>query len=243
MEWGVVVAADQGAEWLLPWWWDCYSKHHKQPVAFIDFGMKSAAKLWCKERGILIPFAGQRDFVKSKEKISLKNQQKWEAIYGPKVWQARCSWFKKPLAMLQTPFQKSVWMDLDCEVCQPIDGIFDGVQDGMLGAVRVEKKAHYNSGVIVYDKESTLLKAWIEACLKKSATCIGDETLLSQLICTKRYPFKEISPQFNWMMGWGYHADLKIAHWAASWGKLCIETMGGIQKSLDVIQSYLTDKR
>lgn len=233
MEWGSVVAADERAEWLLAWWWQCYSRHHKQTVAFVDFGMSQKAKKWCRKRGILIPLT-ESIFVQPKEQIVLKNQKKWEAIYGPKVWEARPSWFKKPLAMMASPFQKSVWLDLDCEVCQPIDAIFDGIGPGFLGAVKVEKRGHYNSGVIAYDKTSPLLKTWAAACLKKHHTCIGDETLLSQLIRKDHYPFKELSPHYNWMMGWGYHPDLKIAHWAASWGKLCIETMGGIQR-------YLTD--
>jgi hypothetical protein len=232
IEWGVVVAADQGAEWLLPWWWDCYSKHQRQKVAFVDFGMSDEAKTWCRERGLLIPFAGQSDFVLPKERVGKREQKRWEAIYGPKVWESRRSWFKKPLAMLQSPFRKSVWMDLDCEVCKPIDAIFEGIDAGVLGAARVEKRGHYNSGVIVFDKESLLLQAWADACLKKHGLFIGDETLLSQLTCKKQYPFKEIAPEFNWMMGWGYNPDLKIAHWAATWGKLCIETMGGIQMFL-----------
>jgi hypothetical protein len=233
MEWGVIVAADQGAEWLLPWWWECYSKHHQQPVAFIDFGMSEKGKRWCFEKGLLIPFEGQSDFVLPKERVEKNNQTKWEALYGPTVWQARNSWFKKPQAMLQSPFERSVWMDLDCEVCQPIDAIFEGICAGMLGAVRVARSAHYNSGVIVYDKAAPLLKAWASACLKRHSTCIGDETVLSTLIRHNRYPFKAIGREFNWMMGWGYNPNLKIAHWAASWGKLCIETMGGIQAFLE----------
>jgi hypothetical protein len=232
MDWGVVVAADHGAEWLLPWWWNCYSFHHKQEVAFVDLGLSDQAKSWCKERGLLIPFTGPCDFVTPKEHVEKNKQKKWEALYGPKVWQARSSWFKKPLAMLHTPFTKSVWMDLDCEVVRPIDTIFEGIEPGMLGAVRVEKRGHYNSGVIVFDKQAPLLKAWAEACLKKHGSSIGDETLLSKLIRKNQYPFKEIPREYNWMMGWGYHPDLKIAHWAANWGKLCIETMGGIQSFL-----------
>lgn len=237
MEWGVVVAADQGAEWLLSWWWECYSKHHKEKVAFVDFGMSEKAKLWCRKRGILIPFEGATDFVVPKEELSLTRQKKWEAVYGPKVWQGRSSWFKKPLAMLQSPFEKSVWLDLDCEVCKPLDAIFEGVGEGMLGAVRVQKRGHYNSGVIVYDKDAPLLRAWADACLKKHGSSISDETVLSQLIRKNQYPFKELPCEFNWMMGWGYHRDLIVAHWAASWGKLCIETMGGIQAFLNSANS------
>ena len=229
MEWGTIVAADQKIEWLLPWWWGCYSKHQQQTVAFVDLGMSAEAQKWCKEHGIWIPFSGPAHFVQSQKNIHLLYQKRWEKIYGPRVWESRTSWFKKPFAMLQSPFQKSVWMDLDCEVCQSIDLILEGVDTGSLAAVKVDSKGHYNSGVIAYHKEAPLLKAWAEACLKKNGTVIGDETLLTQLIRQNRYLFKELPKVYNWMMGWGYHPDLKIAHWAASWGKLCIETMGGIQ--------------
>ncbi len=235
MGWGVVVAADQKAEWLLAWWWKCYSHHHNQPVAFIDFGMSDKAKEWCHKKGILIPFTTPPELKVSKESVGKKEQKKWEAIYGPNVWHSRPLWFKKPWAMLQSPFTQSVWMDLDCEVCKPIEGIFTALDPGVLGAVRVGKKGHYNSGVIVYDQNSLLLQAWAEACVKKHASAIGDETILSQLIRKNRYPFKELPPEFNWVMGWGYHPHLKIAHWVASWGKLCIETMGGIQSALDTL--------
>lgn len=231
MEWGVVVAADRGAEWLLNWWWECYSRHHQQPVAFVDFGMSEEARKWCQERGELIAFA-HNDFVKDKDEISLMQQKKWEGIYGVKVWEARKSWFKKPLAMLQSPFEKSVWMDLDCEVCQPIDGIFEGIEKGKLGVVRVEKRGMYNSGVVVFDQESPLLRAWAKACLEEHGDVIGDETVLSQIIRKKKYPFMEVGKEYNWMMGWGYNPRIKVAHWAANWGKICIETMGGIQKFL-----------
>lgn len=232
MDWGVVVASDQGAEWLLSWWWNCYRKHHTQPVAFVDFGMSEAAKKWCAQNGILIPFAGPCDFVAAKDQVRPKDQLRWEAIYGPTVWQARRSWFKKPLAMLHSPFETTVWLDLDCEVCQPIDAILEGLDSHGLGAVQVTKGAHYNSGVVVYGKKSPLLHAWADGCLKKHRRCIGDETLLSALVRKGGYPFKELDRKFNWMMGWGYHPELVIAHWAASWGKLCIESMGGIQRYL-----------
>ena len=230
MEWGVVVAADRGAEWLLKWWWECYSRHHKESVAFVDFGMSEEARKWCEERGRVIPFA-HNDFVKPRDELSIKQQRKWEGIYGVKVWEARKSWFKKPLAMMQSPFEKSVWMDLDCEVCQPIDGIFEAVEKRVLGAVRVERGL-YNSGVVVFDREAPLLHAWAKACLEEHGDVIGDETLLSKIVKKKCYPFKELEREYNWMMGWGYHPRIKVAHWAANWGKMCIETMGGIQTFL-----------
>jgi hypothetical protein len=232
MEWGVVVATDQGTEWLLPWWWENYSRHHRQAVAFVDFGMSEEAREWCTERGILVPFAGEKAFVMPRDGVGRGKQMQWEKVYGESVWQARGAWFKKPLAMLQSPFEKSVWMDLDCEVCQKIDGIFEGIGKGVLGAVKVEKGGHYNSGVVVFDNSSLLLQAWAESCLKNHGSVIGDETLLSKIVRSGECPFKEVGREYNWMMGWGYDPQLKVAHWAASWGKLCIETMGGIQKFL-----------
>src|SRR3569832_2184099 len=92
MEWGVVVAADRGAEWLLSWWWGCYSKHHQQPVAFVDFGMSQEARKWCSERGILIPFEGDT-FVQSKEQIDFWFLLLWVSFFGLFVWVAWLCWF------------------------------------------------------------------------------------------------------------------------------------------------------
>jgi hypothetical protein len=49
------------------------------------------------------------------------------------------------------------------------------------------------------------------------------------LIQTHRAFVRRLDRCYNWTMGWGYHPQIKIAHWVASWGKLCIETLGGIQ--------------
>lgn len=236
MSWGVVVAADKNIESLLPWWWACYSKHHTERVAFVDLGMTPTAKKWCQKRGIYLEFQGAPDFVLPKEKVSEPKQKQWEKLYGASVWTARSSWFKKPLAMLMTPFEKTIWLDVDCEVCQSIEGIFEGIERDVLGAVCVEEKGHYNSGVIAYGKDSSLLKAWAELCLRKHGSVIGDETLLTEVILKNQHPFKSLDRSYNWMMGWGYHPELKVAHWAASWGKLCIESMGGIQGYLETLK-------
>lgn len=193
--------------------------------------MSEAAKKWCSDKGLILPFEKSHDFVVPKEGLTAARRKKWESMCSAEVWRMRKSWFKKPLAMLQTPFQKNVWMALDCEVCQPIDAIFNEIGSNTLGAVKVGKR-HYTSGVIVYDKKASLLKAWAEACLTKHCSCIKAEEVLTQLICKNKYPFKELGEEFNWLMGWGYNLHLKIAHWACSWGKLCIETMGGIHVAL-----------
>ena len=39
-------------------------------------------------------------------------------------WQCRNAWFKKPLACLQSPFKRTIWVDLDCEVRRELGELF-----------------------------------------------------------------------------------------------------------------------
>ena len=64
--------------------------------------------------------------------------------------------------MLQTPFECTVWMDLDCEVTGSLIPLFQKVHTHSGIAVARERRftleeAGYNSGVIVYRKDSPVL--------------------------------------------------------------------------------------
>lgn len=175
--------------------------------------------------------------VTPQEKISPGRQQRWENLYGSKTWQARLSWFQKPLAMQLSPFEESIWLDLDCEILKPLDPLFALLAQGDIAACPYSKKS-YNSGVVVYRKEASLLTAWAEGCRHDNHRFIGDDHLLSHLI-KKAWPgFVPLPNLYNWTGYFGFNPEATIIHWHNEWGKMFIELYGGAQG----FQSYLNPR-
>lgn len=121
---GVIVGADMTQEWLLPWWWEHYRKHNSHKVAFVDLGMSLEMKEWCQERGEMIRLWIDDDFIKEQSQIDIAVVEEWNKAYGRDFWNARIAWFKKPFACLQTPFLRTLWIDLDCEIRGSIQSLF-----------------------------------------------------------------------------------------------------------------------
>lgn len=118
---GIIVGCDQAQEWLLPWWWTHYSAHNSYPVLFIDFGMSQQAQEWCKATGLyakLEGFENCQQIVVSEDK-----KRYWQTLIGS-LFNFRTAFFKKPFALLQSPFPLSLWCDLDCQIRGPLDPLF-----------------------------------------------------------------------------------------------------------------------
>jgi hypothetical protein len=237
---GVLCGCDTHQEWLLPWWWSRLKEHSDWPVTFCDFGMSREAREWCRERGTLHDIDWDPAWVTPREAINEDRVVAWESMYGPGVWSARESWFKKPLALLSTPYQKTVWLDLDCEVLSSISPLFE--MQAPISLVREMPSSHlplfhpeikYNSGVLVFDQGVSLIKMWEEASRYSNHLFWGDDPLLSHLISREKYPVHEMSEVWNWRMSDGFCMNAKIYHWVGSGGKGFIRERGGIKSSLD----------
>lgn len=229
---GIVVGADDNITWLLPWWWKYYSLHNTYPVTFVDFGLSAEAKAWCEERGNLVALKTD-SFVTPQEKIDPNLALEWENFYGKKVWQAREGWFKKPFAMLLSPYDKTIWMDLDCEVMGNVSPLFDFLTEEADISLNFDpgRPGIYNSGVVVFRKGAPLIADWAQACTVQNCHSIGDDYVVSRLIATEKYRFKTLPQEYNWWVGQGLNFSALILHWAA-WGKTFIETHGGLQASI-----------
>jgi len=192
---GILVGCDASQTWLFPWWWKNYSAHNNHPVFFVDF-----------------------------EQISLSvpkvENKEWEAIYGPDLHDARKSWFKKPAALLLSPFEKTIWIDLDCEILAPIDPLFDY----NLAFAR-DCNGGYNSGVIVYTKNSPLIQNWALTAQHSSHLYMGDQNMLPE-----DPAIEELPPEYNWRMSQGLNPSARIIHWVGSWGKTFIREYGGLKR-------------
>jgi len=245
MKRGVVVATDQHLEWLLPWWWERYSSCNELPVTFVDFGMTKSAQIWCSQRGHLLATTLQVDAIQKCNKAVLAS---WQEIYGSSYRTARNAWFKKPLACLMSPFDESVWLDLDCEVLSSIVPIFDFLSDGAQLAIALDRVAPIpegfaphicadsvrimNGGVIVFPRGSALIQQWAELAQQEAHLYWGDDYILSTVIQNSSEFVRVLPPIYNWRLADGVPFYAKIIHWCGEWGKACIAKRGGMKGML-----------
>jgi hypothetical protein len=243
-EHGVLVASDKRSEWLLPWWWQGYSKHNHLPVCFIDWGLSSSMQKFCQEKGDHIVLSDDV-IVPGPSQISSKCVQEWETIYGKSIWQVRKAWFRKPVSMLHSPYQHTLWLDLDCEVLGSIDSLFirhkkdefvlaeetEGARRMDCSDVFCNKAVKlYNSGVILFKRNSSLLRIWAEKAGSYSSILQdwGDQRLLSRIIFETGLSVVRLEDRYNWRMSRGINIYAVVVHWAGEWGKQFIVENGGV---------------
>lgn len=224
---GVLIGADMTLEWLLPWWWENYQQHNAHKVAFIDLGLSFEMKDWCKERGDLIRLRMPEDFVKEKSEIDPSLANLWDREFGKNFWQSRAAWFKKPFACLQTPFQRTLWIDIDCEVRGSLYPLF-AYADGSYKIAMARNQCpvdmsignyFYNSGVIAFQKKAGLISDWARCCLGATETYRTDDEAFSDMIQKRKIAIPEIPPPFNWSRCQKDHSEALILHWHGATGK------------------------
>lgn len=219
---GILIGADLSQEWLLPWWWENYRKANSHPLCFIDFGMSFESKSWCKERGKVIPLRVTNDFLTEKEAMEPAIVQKLEENFGKGFWESRAIWFKKPLACLKSPFQKTIWIDLDCEIKGPIDPLFEFSEDIALAKDLCDAPDPfpiYGAGVIGFRHGSKLLIEWAKGCVSQNGSFRSDQELISRWIGERKIPIQEIPPIYNWSRTLEEPPDTVIVHWHGAYGK------------------------
>lgn len=225
---GILVAADQTQEWLLPWWWNHYRKNNALPVAFVDLGMSFEKKAWCKQRGTLIPLR-VCDFATGKEEVDPLVAKAMEVEFGKHFWESRNAWFKKPLACLRSPFTRTIWIDLDCEIRNSLGPLFAYADQspGLAMAVnQFPSPVHYpiyNSGVIAFRAACHLLQDWAEHCYQWNHLFQGDQEVFSCMIAEKSTLITELPPHYNWSRCQPDNEKTVIQHWHGVYGKCVIK--------------------
>ncbi len=239
MERGILVATTSHLEWALPWWWYNYRAHNDLPVAFVDLGMTEKGRCWCKERGELISIDVPDSSIKGKEGVDPHLAQQWEKVIGSGVWDIRQKWFKKPFAFAKTPFMKTVWIDLDCEVRGRLDPFFaycdnhadlalvrepEALQKGYQSLnFTLPEETTYNSGVVVYRKHAPFLAKWVEEVKERNQHYISDQEALSRILFLEKLTFKELPAHYNWDRALGPNPNALIFHWHGQRGKQMIK--------------------
>ena len=135
-----ITGCDESHEWMLPWFFKNYKAHCEKPLVFSDFGL-------------------------SKEGLKLVKLNVHAVMNLGEVEEK--GWFRKPLSMWKSPSKKTVWIDLDCEVKDNIDGIFDLLEPNKLAMVKDEpwilrrKHLWHNSGIVGFiGKHNIIIMVW-----------------------------------------------------------------------------------
>lgn len=221
---GVLVGCDYSQEWMLPWWWQHFCKYNTESVAFVDLGMSLQAREWCASHGKLIPLDAPKDFVMPRPLIDKELIAKWESEKGETIWKSRLQWFRKPFAMLQTPFEETIWLDLDCEVVGSIAPLFNKVHPHTGIALAPESCAYaeepvYSTAVVAYFVSAPILKYWADNCIRLNDCFVSDQEVLSFLINGENIEVSEFSGNYNWHFHCGININATIFHWQGEWGK------------------------
>lgn len=229
---GIIVGCSESHEWLLPWWWMNYSLFNWYPVTFINFGdMSEKAIAWCKERGnILTLDIPTESFVVEKEEIDENLQKIWNKT-GSIIWYLRSNWFKKPFALLETPYKKTLWLDADCQVRGSLKPLFEEYLGQSELCIAPERESEqqlnkergfllpgelmHNSGVIAFKYGSSIIQEWVDTCIEQNHLLMGDQQVLSRILFSKKYKITELPIIYNWPAAYGDNDDAIIIHW---WG-------------------------
>ncbi|MCE5319112.1 MAG: hypothetical protein LLG04_17340 [Parachlamydia sp.] len=214
----------------LPFWFQHLRKFHHNPVTIVDFGMSMECLKWLKGKAeLLSPDLPDRLFEKRGA-----FPERYGNMDAPSIElykQRRKAWFTKPFAMLLTPYQRTVWLDIDCQVNGDISSLFSfaenetGVAMGLEADRKVEIKIEegvlkpggklYNSGVIAYLRGAQLIQEWAKAVIENEGVFLGDQDILSHLIDNADLPVPFFSREYNWLMHeWGVNSEARIMHWA-----------------------------
>ena len=240
---GILVGTDKAQEWLLPWWWEHYTRHNDYPVAFADFGMSDEARNWCAEKGRVIEIPAE-DIPFPTLSLYEARENRWLADLYP-IWiervkkneelcEKRRVWFKKPLAFSLSPFPHSLWLDLDCEVRGNLEMLFIlfpfiepkfgatfcGVEDALTNSGVIKLKC-YNTGIVLFEPSSPVIKLWLEY-IHRSKFAIGDDYALSELLWDSKISIFELPENFHGRLIEGPNEKALIFHWAGDEGKEAI---------------------
>lgn len=222
---GVICGVDCSQFWLLAFFLDRYFFFNNFPITIFDFGLNSWQKSWIESRYSLRTIDCIDGFIKDESEVDTEKQMLWEKNHGLEFWSYREKWFKKPFACLKSPYQKTLWLDVDCEVLGSISGLFDcleGVCDLAIAEDPKQSEQPYrifNSGVIAFKKNSKVISLWAERSLVLNDCFRGDQDILSFLINEGKFAPQIIPEIYNCSYLSENVKKCIILHWMGSAAK------------------------
>jgi hypothetical protein len=219
---GILVAFDATFQPLILWWYKSLRKYSSLPIAFINLGnISENVKNWCKKNGY---YYDLQKYVKNFKKIKIpqKYKNQWAEQISGDVASVRPYWFTKPVALMTTPFEKTLYLDIDCQVNADINDFFLCLDEYELALVKYvfqesfsyNKKniTIFNSGVIGYKTKAKIIEEWAELSLKFKHDFLGDQDLLSDIIHENKYVPKILPMEWNWQRLPLLNENAKILH-------------------------------
>ena len=218
---GVIVAADHEQEWLLKWWWKHYRSCNSHPVTFFDLGMSKSARLWCEKRGEVLSLAFPDSWMRE---VSPSQVESWKTTYPEPILHKRKAWFAKPFALLNSPYSRTLWIDLDCEVRRSIAPLFpyaiDKNGDGFsVVLLEFEGKHYQNSGVLSARRHSPVTAMWAKNAREKNHLYQGDDDLLVDTIRENHFRIPFFPMTYNHLTLLPGSEKAAIRHFAGPTGK------------------------
>ena len=202
-----LTGADSKTEWMLPWFFENYSKHNDTPIVFADFGVKDIEAIRPHVSAII-------DLTKISEQ----------------------GWFKKPKSMYHCPATKCVWIDSDCQVLGDISPIFDMLKPNKLNMVEDKpwtlrrRETWYNSGVVGFINKPHILVEWIKQVEQNPK--VGDQEVLHSMLdpLSQLTYINPLPNEYNWLRIQIENdnqdsQNKKIVHWTGQKGKERIKEM------------------
>ena len=203
---GIVTGGDSRYEWMLKWWWNNYRQHNNYPVYFADFGMSRAMREWCAQHGRIIPLTFKVDR----------------------------NWFKKPLAILGTPFKRVFWIDLDCEIRGNLRPMFDFANNKIAVTLDphnpwVKTKRVIATGVVGVTHGEPIMIDWAKRCMANTGLR-GDQEVLNKILNDNKLwgRVEVMPPEWQWLRIDGDSPRAIIMHWTGSRGNSYIRRLLGM---------------
>jgi hypothetical protein len=247
---GVIVGSLKNMEYLLPWWWMHFKLHNPTiPVTVINFGdMSETALNWCRQRArSVIDLNIPPDFVATKEQVDPQKAALWQATHHVDVWIPRQVWYQKTLALLKSPYERTVWIDLDIQTRGSISKMYDFAnseaglslcpdpdflqQGGLQRGIIVPGEVMYNAGVIVYKRNSKIVEKWAQNTVKETHLFRGDQELISRLLFNLKPQMIPLDRIYNWGVYLGVNPQAILLHW-----------MGKGKEALDAQINFLSQQ-
>lgn len=210
---GIIIASDTALEKWIPWWISNYSKYNNYPITIVDLGMSVDMRAWCEKRGEVISLNVPIDLLKNRLPlfpIKLSKKSKLRPL-------KRYCWFRKPFTLLQSPYRRTIWADLDCLVLGKLDALFDYANnpfkvsvglDNRVSKIRKKLEAgvlkpggkNFNTGVIVYQHGADLIKQWVISIIEMEGYFLGDQDIFSRLVGDLGIDLPIIPKEYNWLV-------------------------------------------
>jgi hypothetical protein len=197
-----LTGCDENQVWMLKWFVENYKKYNSTPLIFSNFGVSDESLEWCKDN-----FHAIIDMSKTREE----------------------GWFKKPKSMLACPSKQTVWVDVDCEIIDNIEGVFNKLVSDKLCMVedkpwtRRRQEKWYNSGVVGFIDKPMILHQWCK--MVQDQPTVGDQETLHMMLnpITQLTYIQDLPNEYNVLRIQvdvdNYRGKKKIIHWTGKKGK------------------------